>query len=165
METKPTKETLAYSSDGPRYRRRALARRVLLPAIVLGVVVAAFIYRGELKRRGERVYWAWKCAHHVTPEGTVLVEYDFDKAKALLENNSDYALEGTQGFSYGLNLSSKQSRSGVRAWAVYWPRSLREYCRLVRSSEMMSSGEQAIVYMGTRTSPGGNRRLVVIPFA
>lgn len=103
--------------------------------------------------------------NHVIPPGTVLVERDPVKAAALIANNPDYVLSGTQSFSPHQRLTPRYAPNGH---AVYWPRVLREYFALSPEHCMLDAmyGEdRAIAYVGERISPAGHRRMVIVPIA
>jgi hypothetical protein len=130
-----------------------LFRRIALAGIGLSVGAGAVIYHGEIEVRVARVYWAHRCATHATPPGTVLFETDPVKAAHLIATNPDYIaytdplLPGSSG-------------------AAYSPVELRKYWKVAAANPIIYrpgfGPDQPVVFLGERTSPAGNRRLIVI---
>src|SRR5690348_6192547 len=90
----PTETALSYAPrKDPGRLRRVVFRRVLPLAVVVAFAISLLVYRSQLSLRGQRVYWGWRCARHVTPAGTVLVEKDPQKMALLLAHNPDYVMD------------------------------------------------------------------------
>jgi len=154
---------LSYSPRRQGSLRRTLLRRVVPAILALLVAWVAFAQRKELALRAGRIYWGHQCATHVIPPGTVLVESGPQKAKDLLAQNPDYVQDRTQwnGLTRGKMLSDS---SPTPFRAAYWPRDFRAYYPFVPAGQQMLGGTFAIAFMGERRSPGGHRRLIVIPY-
>src|SRR5262245_52311269 len=83
-------QTLEYATFSPR---RIWVRRILFATVAMTVVAAgicAYLWREDISFRVRRVYWYRQCLAHVTPPGTVLLEKDPVKARALIDSNPDY---------------------------------------------------------------------------
>ncbi|HEX4797465.1 MAG TPA: hypothetical protein VH370_26965 [Humisphaera sp.] len=117
----------------------------------------------EIVARTQRLYWARRCAAHITPPGTVLIETDPAKAAQLIANNRDYVADGTQMSSFrGMGPPTTAVAGSV---AVYWPREFRQFARAMPPPPFVFLPTKAVAFMGERISPSGHRRLVVIPVA
>ena len=172
VESKSAGEVAGRSSPALEYSRRPKGwyrRRILrlgIPSLLIFLIAwTALANRDELALRAQRIYWGWRCATHVIPAGTVLVESDPEKVKELLARNPDYVEDGKQ-----WNMPDVM-QSNIRYFptrAVYWPRSFRRYYPLAQTISVLRGGgkirqtTEAIAFMGERRSPLGNKRLVVI---
>lgn len=57
---------------------------------MLGILVAGAWHREYISFRLREAYWFSRCMNHVTPPGTVRLEFDSTKAKALIDQNPEY---------------------------------------------------------------------------
>lgn len=110
--------------------------------------------------------------HHVTPSGTVLVERDPVRAAALIASNPDYRAD---------SLSKSRVESFYNQTlaftppgpAMYFPRTYEAMSAVTWAMELrqrpfqwkvgLMLGEDAIAFMGERSSPAGHRRLIIVP--
>jgi hypothetical protein len=153
--------TLEYAPKAHRRSRARIILRILLLVLTLAFAGAIYYDRVDLWLRIRRLYWSHECMIHVTPPGTVLVEYDPVKAAKLLATNPDYVADGKQ-WSYAGNMK-KMLQDRRLTTAVYWPTDWRNFISVVPLPSQMILSPNAIAFLGERTSPGGHRRLVVIP--
>jgi hypothetical protein len=127
-----------------------MIRRIALAVILLSVGTWAFLDRGEIELRVQRVYWAHRCATHVTPPGTVLFEADPVKAAQLIATNPDYVAYDPY------------------AWppcgAAYCPVEYRKYFVVGTGGNPFRGivAPAPIAFLGERTSTAGHRRLIAI---
>jgi hypothetical protein len=162
MQT-PAEIALEYAPAPLRRSRGKIILRILLAGLILAVAAGIFLDRNDLWLRVRRVYWSDKCMAHVTPPGTVLVEYDSLKAATLLATNPDYVADGKQWGYNGMAVRDVQKSLWVTSAAVYWPRDWRNYIAVEPMPRELTMSPAAITFLGGRTSPGGNRRLIVVP--
>jgi hypothetical protein len=146
---------LDYFPRDDRRRRWRLFFRIVLVVTVIAAGGWVYFYRAEIEVRALRVYWAHRCATHVTPPGTVFLENDPVKAANLIATDPDFVAYST---------ASRSSR-GSRG-AAYCPLEFRKYLSLAIPNPPRTppgpGQSDSIAFLGERTSPGGNRRLVVI---
>lgn len=154
-------KTLEYAPKAHHRSRVKIILHILLLGLMLMTAGAICNDRVDLWLRVRRLYWYHECVIHVTPPGTVLVEYDPVKAAKLLATNPDYVADRTQ-WSYSSAAYSFQK--SVSRSAVYWPSDWRHYLAVERMRlPQMIQPPNAIAFLGERTSPCGHHRLVVIP--
>jgi hypothetical protein len=153
-----TATPLEYAPVTRRKSRWKWIQRILL--LIVALSASGWIYhnRDDISLRVRRVYWCYRCMHHITPPGTVLVESDPARMAALLANNPDYVLDGTQYVWPGVHV--KVASSGPKQ-AVYWPMEWRQLMQVDRMSTM-DLGTDAICFLGQRTSHSGHTRLVAV---
>ena len=134
-------------------------RRTLVAFVLLCIIAGLFHERETLSIRARRLYWGWQCARHVVPQDTVLVEADPVKAASLLATNPDYQPM----YDPVRDGQSRTNRKGPIA--VYSPRAWQAFRKVEPRSRRMFPpvfGEPHILFLGQRTSAGGNQRIVVI---
>jgi hypothetical protein len=135
---------------------RQIARGTIA-MIVLSTGIAVYVYRADISLRIRRIYWFHQCMVHVTPPGTVLVEFDPVKGKALLDSNPDYIDPATY-------VPAGELRLGLQdpmPTAKYLPRAWRKLEEIEPLPVSILDGD-IINFMGERRTPSGRRRLVVI---
>ncbi len=151
---------LEYAAASSRriWRRRIL--RATMAILLLSIAICGYRYRAEISLRVHCVYWSHECLIHVTPPGTVLVETDPVKARALLASNAEYVDPVTYVPGGPREKAIRQVQT-PQLWAEYLPKVWREYEQYNVMIATISS-DDAVVFLGERRTPLGSRRLVVI---
>lgn len=130
-------QQLRYEPTPPWHRRRAVSRLVV-PVVVVLLGATALWFGPPLWQRVKVVTLQRRCLDYVPPAAPRVVYVDEPRAAA--------ALLGTRGYAASFSRGSH---------AVYDNPAWRAF----------NGSGQPVAFMGRRTSPGGNERLVVVQFS
>jgi hypothetical protein len=149
----PREPVLEYDAT-PRRRGWWRQKRYALIALALVAAGTLFHYRQEISARTRRWYWTRECMTFVIAPQTKLIESDPQRIGELAQGGAsgDYIITTT-------NAQLKR--------AAYVPRCWRELCLVdARGYQLRgaisTTNPAPIVFLHERTSPSGERRLVIV---
>lgn len=157
----PAPIQLEYAPDPRKRRRRKWIIRAVIALAIVTPFLIAYLNRDEISLRVRRWYWARQVLAHVTPPGTVLLEYDRSK----VANNPDYMIDASpslfapQAPQWGAGLRLPNPPAG------YLPQVWREYSQLEPRTALFEPICQApspMIFLGERRTPSGGRRVVAL---
>ncbi len=130
--------------------------------VLLAVVMGIYASRGFIAFRYNQWYWYRKCMAHVTPPGTVLFVWDWNRAQTLFTTNPEYFHVAQYGPNVPPGIKPYAPGPGAIAkFAIYVPADLREFEKYVYvANPLYGYGEP--VFLGARKRPDGRSRLVII---
>ncbi len=148
--------TLAYSHEPKHWWVHRHWRLSIALCLTLLLAAAVCWFHESLIWRAKWIYWGSRCAKHVTPSGTVLFEWDWQKSSQLLATNRDY-------------VNGNHDSGDQYSLAVYVPYEWRNFAGLLSGGgRQLPSGfayatdSEAINFLGARRSADGHEWLVVI---
>jgi hypothetical protein len=144
---KPAKpDTRLDYAPRPAWHRRRRFRRWAAALVVLVGVACALYWRVPLQQWSSRAYQQYQCMNYHLPAGTVAYEESPEAATALVAKGGEYAA-GKTGGNFNTTV------------AIHVPAPLKILSELTDPPLRLRG---ATLFLHGRTSPGGNRRLVII---
>jgi hypothetical protein len=134
-------QTLEYAQP-PAWHRRRRWRRVLALALCLAVAGGCWWRWNWLWTAAKLHYFERACMTFSTPQGHVALEHDRVEAKRLIDQGGGYMVRAA---------FTSEARP-----AIFVPNELTRYLGKA------GGGNDAVLFLHQRTSPGGTRRLVIV---